>query len=68
MSNITIHPAIAGNTVLLQHLQIATNSYATQRPNDRYARLVPNKPTPSATWLRGMGQRALNKGAANAIS
>ena len=62
MSNITIHPAIAGNVVLLQHLQTATNSVATHLPGKRYAVLVQNKPLRSATWLRGLGQRALNNG------
>ena len=61
MSNITIHPAIAGNVVLLQHLQTATNSVATYIPGKRHAVLVPNKPVPSATWLRAIGERVLAK-------
>ena len=63
--SITIHPAIAGNPVLLQHLQTATNSVATLLPGQRYAVLVQNKPVPSVTWLRAIGQRALNPLALN---
>ena len=62
MSNITIHPAIAANPVLLGHLQDATNSVATISPGQRYAVLVQQTPqaTPSRTWLKAMGERALS--------
>ena len=61
MSNIIVHPAIAANPVLLSRLQHATNSVATISPGQRYATLVQQTPqaTPSRTWLRAMGERAL---------
>ncbi|MEZ0155223.1 MAG: hypothetical protein AB9Q22_10040 [Candidatus Reddybacter sp.] len=61
MSNISVHPVIAANPVLLGHLQASTNSVATVRPGERYAVLVPQSPqaTPSLTWLRAIGERAL---------
>lgn len=65
MSNITIHPTIAGNVALLQHLQSATNSVATILPGKRYAVLVQNKPVRSATWLRAIGERAIGERAMN---
>ncbi len=59
MSNVTIHPATAGNIVLLGLLEESTASTATIQPGQRYAALVPNKPIPSATWLRAIGKRVL---------
>lgn len=63
MSNIAIHPAIAANPVLLGHLKTATNSIATIHPGQRYAVLVQQTAPamPSRTWLRAIGERALNK-------
>lgn len=70
MSNITIHPAIASNPLLLAHLQTATNSVATIAPGQRFATLVPKTPqivpitsknVPSRTWLKTIGERALEK-------
>jgi len=63
MSNITIHPAIAANPILLGHLQTATNSVATIKPGQRYAVLVQQTApaVPSRTWLRAMGERAMNR-------